>query len=248
MSNVSSLEPLGIPTTSVIAAVNATGELIRDATEPRVKAAEIVAAVAGVAMPDLDNVKKETVVAQVVVQQAVLHGEFSGEAAVHAGVAKAESMAADPKYSFAFVKSEPIPDQSGTLVANVDGKEIKVEVKANGKIKKGGKQVLAAQLFEANATKTTAELVAIFVKELGMTKAGATTYVYNCRKKAGLVETGKRGRKAGSKVAKKEPTTPIVKKAKGRDKEADAAAKAAKTAAKQAKKATVPAPAAEATA
>jgi len=234
MSNVSSLEPLGIPKNSVNAAVQATGELIRGASDPSKKADEIVQAVAGVPMPKLDNIKKETVVAQAVVQTAVIHEEFNGEAAVHAGVAKAETMAADPKYSFVFVKTEPVEDKGGTLVANVDGKEYKVEVKSNGKIKKGGKQVLAAQLFEANKTSTTAELVALFVKELGMTKAGATTYVYNVRKKAGLVETGKRGRKAGSKVAKVEKPARAAKP-KGKAKSAEApsaepvAAKAPKT-------------------
>lgn len=70
-------------------------------------------------------------------------------------------------------------------------------VKGSGKTGrvKGEKQTKAAVLFEANKTMAQSDLVALFMKELDMTKAGATTYAYNQRKAAGLV-TGKKGKKA----------------------------------------------------
>ena len=73
-----------------------------------------------------------------------------------------------------------------TSVAVATGIDTKVEVKENGKIKKGGKQILAAELFALHVTKATVPMtnqlfIALLMKELQMTKAGATTYAYNCR-------------------------------------------------------------------
>lgn len=50
------------------------------------------------------------------------------------------------------------------------------------KPKKGDKQRRAVDLYETNKTKPNSEIVAVFMKELDMSKAGATTYVYNCKK------------------------------------------------------------------
>ena len=62
---------------------------------------------------------------------------------------------------------------------------------ADGSIKKGGKELLAVELYK----KYTSELngapyqnqafIAILVAQLGMSKAGATTYNYNMKKKFG---------------------------------------------------------------
>lgn len=59
---------------------------------------------------------------------------------------------------------------------------VHVEVKTDGSLKKGSKQILAKALFESNPTLNNAELIKLFVKELDMSEAGARTYVYNCRK------------------------------------------------------------------
>lgn len=52
------------------------------------------------------------------------------------------------------------------------------------KTRKGGetKQERSMALYLANKDKTNQEIVAIFMKELDMSKPGATTYVYNCKK------------------------------------------------------------------
>jgi galactitol-specific phosphotransferase system IIB component len=75
---------------------------------------------------------------------------------------------------------------------------VAVEVKADGKLKKGGKQIIAQALFENNKTMSTQDLVKLFMKELDMSKAGATTYVYNCKKAAGMT-SAKRGGNASEK-------------------------------------------------
>lgn len=75
----------------------------------------------------------------------------------------------------------------GPVVAVVEGIDVKVEVKADGKIKKGGKQILAAELYKKHVVEATNPVdnqgfIKILMSELGMTKAGATTYAYNCKK------------------------------------------------------------------
>lgn len=59
---------------------------------------------------------------------------------------------------------------------------VKVEVKADGSLKKGSKMVLAKALFEQNPTLNNAQLIDLFEKELDMSTAGARTYAYNVRK------------------------------------------------------------------
>lgn len=61
---------------------------------------------------------------------------------------------------------------------------VNVEVKKDGSFKKGSKQVLAAALYEKHKALSNAEIIAIFMKELDMSKAGSMTYLYNCKKAA----------------------------------------------------------------
>ena len=63
--------------------------------------------------------------------------------------------------------------------------DVAVEVKSDGKIKKGGKQILAQALYEKHKDKDNKAIIEIFMKELQMSKAGATTYFYLTKKKAG---------------------------------------------------------------
>lgn len=108
--------------------------------------------------------------------------------------ARALKLLTSPEHKWMFAKAIRTADE-GEQQAVVEGVDIKVAVKtaADGsvKIKKGGKEVLAEALY----TKYVAELngaeynnqafIAILVKELGMSKAGATTYNYNMKKKHG---------------------------------------------------------------
>ena len=52
--------------------------------------------------------------------------------------------------------------------------------------RKGEKKDRAIELYTTNRDKITRnEMIALFMKELDMSKAGATTYVYNCKKEVG---------------------------------------------------------------
>ena len=81
-----------------------------------------------------------------------------------------------------------MPSQTNAPVVSLsEGIDDKVEVKADGKIKKGGKQILAAELYKKHVVETENPVdnqgfIKILMAELGMTKAGATTYAYNCKK------------------------------------------------------------------
>lgn len=76
---------------------------------------------------------------------------------------------------------------NGPVVAVVEGIDTKVEIKADGSLKKGAKRILADELYKKYMLVTTPltnqQFIAILMKELKMTKAGSTTYAYDCKKK-----------------------------------------------------------------
>jgi hypothetical protein len=60
----------------------------------------------------------------------------------------------------------------------------------NGKIikpKKGMKQVAAKAIYDANIEKSNQEIIKLFMTQLDMTKSGATTYLYSCKKNSGAL-------------------------------------------------------------
>lgn len=88
-----------------------------------------------------------------------------------------------------YLKNNPWVIPSGSAVGQEDGtvemKPISAAASSSTKKRTGpSKKDLSVALFnkDDNKTKTRAELIQIFVKELGMTPAGASTYVHNCQK------------------------------------------------------------------
>lgn len=133
-------------------------------------------------------------------------GKFEDETAalLRAQTRAAEHMANKANTWMYVKKVHAVPTEVKTVVEGMTA----VAVKADGTIKKGGKQVLAAELYtkhvlNAATPSTNQEFIKILVKELGMSKAGATTYAYNCKKslgepKGGIVKA-KKGRKVKTK-------------------------------------------------
>jgi hypothetical protein len=105
--------------------------------------------------------------------------------------ARALKFVTNPDAQYFFKKADASASgQPTTEVAFAPSVDVKVAVKADGTIKKGGKEVLAIALYEkhvknAETPMTNQEFIAVLVKELGMSKAGATTYNYNMKKKFG---------------------------------------------------------------
>lgn len=93
---------------------------------------------------------------------------------------KANSFINNSTNSWMFVSDQPMTKQ-----AVVDGVDTKVIIKANGSIKKGGKKILALEIYKRELLKgdvLPGELAKMFVNELGMTLSGARTYVYDTKK------------------------------------------------------------------
>lgn len=78
--------------------------------------------------------------------------------------------------------------------SNVEGVQVQVEVKADGKIKKGGKTVIAEAMYmqfladkaarnEGPLSSDNQAFIKILMDKLEMSKAGASTFGFNCRKK-----------------------------------------------------------------
>jgi hypothetical protein len=94
----------------------------------------------------------------------------------------------DPKNSHLW--SQPDEDNPAPKAVHVvEGLDCKVVLTNAGKIKKGGKQVLAHELYvkyvlEAEVPLANQDFIVLLMKELDMTKPGATTYAYNERKAA----------------------------------------------------------------
>lgn len=98
----------------------------------------------------------------------------------------ADNYRADPKNSYLWAK----PDEDEDVVQEVQtiaGCEQKVAVREDGKIKKGGKQILAAELYNTHIKNnptpmSNKEYIQLLMSTLDMTINGATTYAYNQRK------------------------------------------------------------------
>lgn len=58
----------------------------------------------------------------------------------------------------------------------------KLDAAGNPKKKKGAKQEMAIALYAEHWSKPKKEIIEIFIKEIGMSPAGASTYYYNCKR------------------------------------------------------------------
>ncbi|PPD55505.1 MAG: hypothetical protein CTY12_00585 [Methylotenera sp.] len=102
--------------------------------------------------------------------------------------AYAKSFCEDPKWSYLWSKPENVTTATSDVqVQVVKELDTKVAVKADGSIKKGGKQILAQELYtkhvvDATTPLTNVEFIALIMKELDMSLAGARTYAYNAKK------------------------------------------------------------------
>ena len=139
-----------------------------------------------------DQADWELLVTQAVAEAVVrAAGQPIDEVEVLAAAAKrVTALMTEPRHRWMFAKKEAAATAGGEVVQVVADVEVHVEVKANGKLKKGGYGTLARELYikrvlEGNEPITNAVFVEMLVKEVGMTKGGATTYAYNLDKELG---------------------------------------------------------------
>lgn len=183
-----SLTTLGINFDHVTKAVSSTHEVITGAADPVATANELIRMVARENAAMIGDEAQSRLVAKYAVESVAKDKPFDLEAAIKRATKMLQ------KAGNEFMKVSPVEqvytsvkDQT-EIKAVVEGIDVKVAVKADGSVKKGGKQVLALELFKkyvAEAGDNALDnqgFIALLVKELGMSKAGATTYAYNAKK------------------------------------------------------------------
>lgn len=202
------LERMDIRTSSRTGAVQDVRVLIAAQDDQITAAVKFINSVITVPNVTFEDTHIARLTAMAIAEAAVKADEIDDVLVYAEALHRATTLRNDPNYAFMFVNAaaddvDGVSVRRGETLKNVAG--INVIVKYNGKIKKGGKQVLAAELYkkhilEAKPAMTNQEFIAILVKELGMSKSGATTYAYNCKKQFGEPSGGivkaKKGRKA----------------------------------------------------
>lgn len=199
MLNVNlSLAHYGISTTSPLSAVQTVRELIAAESDGNQcgAASKLIAKLIG-ANVEFTDTNEAYITTQAIVETAIKAGGTvdSADELLAAAQLRCKSFMANPSNSWMFAKPAQAADNS-TQVAVAAGIDVTVAVKADGKIKKGGKEVLAMALYKLHVTDSATPVdnqgfIAILMKELGMSKAGATTYNYNMKKKFGGVIVAK---------------------------------------------------------
>lgn len=176
--------------TSVLQACQDVGGLIRDSADPLRTARNLVNDLLSYQIKVDDEVYAR-VLCKYIVKDVIEHQCDIAEDTVLSLIEKAkeytDKFCADPKNSHLWSIKE-----HSTVVSEkkqvVEGLDTKVSVKSDGKIKKGGKQPLAMELYKKFVTDnptpyTRKQFIDLLIKELDMTVSGASTYHYNCGNK-----------------------------------------------------------------
>ena len=192
--------------TSRFAAVQAVQAAIETAEQPQEKAQDLIFQIIGIKVV-YDNADKARLVAKAVADEAwKANHQISNEEEILkiCEVRIDKFMAAEPWH---FAKPQVYQAVATEQKQVSELVETKVEVKTNGSMKKGGKEVLARELYKKFVLEVKPEdaldnqgFIKLLIKELDMSKAGATTYAYNCKKALGEpvggMKKSKKGRKA----------------------------------------------------
>lgn len=180
-----------ISTRSDLQLASELGQFVRNSAVPEIAASSLVSELLGRTVRFNEPVYAGVFVKALGLELRSVDFEVDdADAFIESATDYAVNFCNDPKWSFLFVQPEyddrPKVAESAKVQV-VEGIDIKVAVKADGSIKKGGKEPLAFALYEQHVVKaevplTNQQYIALIMKELDMTKAGATTYAYNARK------------------------------------------------------------------
>ncbi len=170
------LTRLHIDPTSRLGAIQDVRVLIENSENPINVAKTIITNLSNVDFQTNDPIEARMTAQRLVADAILLGDRYDPESALERAAKKiAEQRVSDPWFFF--------KNQGTTVVTTTETREgVNVEIKTDGKIKKGGKQVMAAALYEKHKALSNKEIIEIFMKELDMSKPGATTYLYNCKK------------------------------------------------------------------
>jgi len=180
---------MNIRTTNVIFAVADMSDLVRDSSDPLYTATKVFNDILSVAVPFKDKVHariaSKHMIRDILTYKCNIDNDDIPDI-IDAAIEYADEFCNNPANSYLW--SQPDEDKITSDVAqSVAGCEQKVVLREDGKIKKGGKQILAAELYDTFIKLSTEplsnqEFIKMLMDKLDMTKPGATTYAYNLRK------------------------------------------------------------------
>lgn len=183
-SAINTLNAMDFNTNSVVRCIQEVRQHIDSAADPIKAAIRLVQNITSI-KPDFDTQEVAVHVAQYVVHDALTKDVYDLEESIKTAFDRTEELFKKHPWS------RPRPPEANIsnceTKAVVEGIDVRVAVTSDGKIKKGGKQVLAAELYKKYVADSETPLdnqgfVQLLMKELDMSKAGATTYASNARK------------------------------------------------------------------
>lgn len=187
MTPLQTIASYGLPTDSYIAAIQLANNedlplsLTKDQYEQGV--ADIVGLTSA---PSVDTDKEARVLFLYTVQETIR--AFNDAAGA---IPDMEGVWTDiQKRAKVFQKNHPwvFKDYAAEKYENETG-EVKLDSVGKPKQRKGAKKAQAEALYQKiNGTTDRAGIIAALMKDVGMTKAGATTYFHNCKKQFGFKE------------------------------------------------------------
>lgn len=183
ISAAKTLPHLHISNTSVLQAVQDVRGLIISATAPLRAASELIMKITGIDR-QYSDLELAITVAQHCAETAIRQDQFEPVDTVIAGEKRDQALRQRQPWLYAQPKAIAKDEQMAEVAEGID---VKVAVKADGSIKKGGKQTLSVEMYkkhvmEAAVPLNNQEFIALLMRELKMTKSGATTYAWNCKK------------------------------------------------------------------
>lgn len=176
------LNDLDLNTESVVQLVQQVRTLIDSSADPLNKANQFIKTITDIDVA-VSDIETAIPLAQYVAKTALEEVVCDFRDVINRGYTYVSELHKRHPWSAPKIASQ----MAGPVVAIVDGIDVKVEVKADGSLKKGAKRILADELYKKYMLVTTPltnqQFIAILMKELKMTKAGSTTYAYDCKKK-----------------------------------------------------------------
>lgn len=168
---IDQLNELNIPTNSVIRAVQDFNERYNEGFSTE-QFEQIVQNILGRKYNLMPKSEYARIQAGYVVQEAVTR---------HVG---GFGVDADDVFDVATQKAEKLIAEMPWVFAKPE-EEVKLDAAGKPKRKKGAKQEAAAEIYKEMKGGDKKDIIERFMKDLDMSKAGATTYFYNMRKKFG---------------------------------------------------------------
>lgn len=190
MLNVKSmLDRYNIRYTNKVFAVADISERVMGAVDPCYMATKIFNDLLNIPVPFKDPVHARTAAKHMVRDIITCNCQLDEEDIadiIEAAIEYADQFCADSTNSYLWAQ----PDETKVDIPTIqliEGIDVKVAIREDGKIKKGGKQVLAAELYDkfiklAIEPLSNQLFIQLLIDKLDMTKQGATTYAYNLRK------------------------------------------------------------------